>query len=498
MSRIAVPVAALEAAREAIAGLPVIGPGLAGLSRPVHRLSDAQGACLDPARLGFDRTTFTRTLATALPGLPDAPAEALWALRTQKPAQRAAIQVILDRALDPLAGLATYPDDALFTAEEQAVLQKLDAEPAAPSPPPRGAVTGIVKVTRHCNLRCTYCHDWRVGRDAAMPFEVLARAMKWLCGSGARTVNVVLHGGEPSLIGPTGMIRLLALQARYRTAGARVVTRMQTNGARLTDDMIDVLLRFGVRASVSLDGPPEVHDRTRVTVAGDGSSARARDAIRRLRADGVLNGVIMVVTPALIACGAERLVAWLAEEEITGIALLAMRPAAGTPPARGDSLPTADYCAFLLEVEHWRRSHHPELAVREIDAVQAALAGGPAGTCELQGFCVGHYFAIEPDGSVSHCDKYVGDPAYVLGNVRETFSAVVESAAARRIAARATAALDRKRGCGWWSACRGWCPHESYVADQLGEAGDCCGLAPLFEALSRADGAHEARRADGR
>ena len=37
-----------------------------------------------------------------------------------------------------------------------------------------GSATLIIKATRLCNLRCTYCHDWDVGVDQTMPFDVLA------------------------------------------------------------------------------------------------------------------------------------------------------------------------------------------------------------------------------------------------------------------------------------------------------------------------------------
>ena len=38
----------------------------------------------------------------------------------------------------------------------------------------RNHVTLIVKATRLCNLRCSYCHDWRASGEM-MSFEVLAK-----------------------------------------------------------------------------------------------------------------------------------------------------------------------------------------------------------------------------------------------------------------------------------------------------------------------------------
>ncbi|WP_327753983.1 radical SAM protein (plasmid) [Sphingobium sp. SJ10-10] len=475
---------ALEAARARFGGLGPVGAGLAEASRPLGHLHDRLGA-----QLAIDRTLLTggegiATLRTTLPGSDPRVVEALWQAVAEAGPLRAAMQVVMDRALDPLAGLATYPESVLFSPLELAALAEMEAEPQFPPSQLRGAVTGIVKVTRHCNLRCTYCHDWRTGREAAMPFAVLARTMRWLTAdANARRIHVVLHGGEPSLLGPTGLIKLLALQARYRGPGVTVLTRMQTNGLRLKPALVDVLVRYGIVSSVSLDGPPEVHDKTRLTVGGMGSSQIVREAIARLRAAGVLNGVLMVVSPALVKAGAVRLVQWLQNEGISAIALLPMRPAAGQVPSAEDTLPTETFCRFLLDVEVARRRYFSTLSVREIDAAQAALAGDEAPTCELQGFCVGHYFSIEPDGSISHCDKFLGDADYRLGTIWDRFETVARGEPARRLMAKTHAASQAKRDCAWWQHCRGWCPHEDYVAKGLHGDGRCCGLSPLFEGL---------------
>jgi uncharacterized protein len=190
-----------------------------------------------------------------------------------------------------------------------------------------------------------------------------------------------------------------------------------------------------------------------------------------------------VVTPALVAAGARRLVDFLLSEGLGEVGLLPMRPAAGAAPAPADRLPTAAFCGFLREVEAERGARAPDLRIRELDAMQAALARAAPQTCELQGHCVGSYFAIEPDGSVSHCDKFLGDGEYVLGTVTDRFADVADGPAARALRARAAAAKAAKGACAWWDRCRGWCPHEDYVARRLGSEAGCCGLAPAFEGL---------------
>ncbi|MEO8244173.1 MAG: radical SAM protein [bacterium] len=474
----------LNRARDLLGHLGDLGSALAAASRPLAHLHDRHGAQLGAATILSDPSAFATTLRHALPGLDPDIAARIWGVIVAHPDLAAAFEVVLLRALDPLAGLLTYPDAVIYNAEQLSILATIDSAPRQADQPSRGSVTGIVKVTRICNLRCTYCHDWQTGPDAVMDFATLAQTMRWLIeGSNARRVNVVLHGGEPSLIGPHGLILLLALQARYRRPGQQIGTRMQTNGVRLLPALLDVLVLFDVITSVSMDGPPEVHDLTRRTVGGRSSSAAVRTSIVRLRDAGILNGILIVVTPALIAQGAKRLMSFCADAELDQVALLPMRPAAGTTATPDDTLPTAEFCRFMLEVDSELRATGSAVRVRELDAMQAALLQQDPQTCELQGFCVGHYFSIEPNGSVSHCDKFLGDQTYVLGRIDQPFTKVANGPAAVTLRAQAARASQAKSACPWWKQCRGWCPHEDYVARQNGQSGDCCGLAPLFEGL---------------
>src|SRR6185369_8377605 len=67
-------------------------------------------------------------------------------------------------------------------------------------------------------------------------------------------VHVVLHGGEPLLLGQAG---LRATLTTLRAAIAPVTTLqlgLQTNGILLSEAICRLLAEFGVRVGVSLDG----------------------------------------------------------------------------------------------------------------------------------------------------------------------------------------------------------------------------------------------------
>ena len=57
---------------------------------------------------------------------------------------------------------------------------------------------------------------------------------------------------------------------------------MQTNGTSIDDELVGLFREHRVFVSVSLDGPPELHDAARIQRGGRGSHARVVEGVRRL------------------------------------------------------------------------------------------------------------------------------------------------------------------------------------------------------------------------
>ncbi len=400
-----------------------------------------------------------------------------------------ALDVLLRRALDPLGALSTWPVESVFQPREAELVERLRCEGTASPTTGRAGVTLIVKLTRLCNLRCAYCHDWAAGPGHTMPLSVVATLFrKALAASSHVHVDVVWHGGEPTLVKPKRFLQFLWLQAHFRRPGQRINNALQSNGTRMDAAWAGFLARYRFGVGISIDGPAFLHDEMRPNAGGGSTFALVRRGIGALRDAGVIPGILMVVGPRHLELGADKLIAFLRAEGIGAVSLLAMRPAAGEGRPDDPILPVADYIRLLLDVERsLRASPDPPLLVRELQTLKAAMSRRPVAYCEFMGDCAGRYYSIEADGSVSHCDKYHGDAGYTVGNIMNAGFAEFERSprlAAIRTANREAAASQEDR-CRFFGFCRGWCPHERYVAQQGGgdaETG-CCGLAPLFEEL---------------
>ncbi len=126
-----------------------------------------------------------------------------------------------------------------------------------------------------CNFRCTYCYEGTMKGPSAMTDTTAQRLVEFLQGRfrpGMSEVILDFYGGEPLLY--TTRIRQIseALGAFAAQRGAKYSFTLVTNGSLLTPAVIEELLPLGLRAAkVTLDGPPENHDRFRPLRTGRGS-----------------------------------------------------------------------------------------------------------------------------------------------------------------------------------------------------------------------------------
>ncbi|MCU0267096.1 MAG: radical SAM protein [Acidimicrobiales bacterium] len=409
------------------------------------------------------------------------------------PGEQAALALLVDRARQPdaLRRLAELPPETVLTDDEVAVFDALCAEPIPDQAVLRPQLNVVMKATRLCNLRCTYCNYWREGPGQVMSFEVLARLLHdVLVDPGVERVEFIWHGGEPTLLGTEWFRKAFWLQQQFRRPGQVVANRTQTNATRLEDDFIDFWKEHDVIVGVSLDGPPEVHDRRRVDRVGRPTAARARSGLERLQSAGLEPRVLLVCDEDVLEVGAQRVLAYLLELGVERVGLLNVVPENTVEGvSEGNAyLAWPRYVAFLTELfDLWWPAHVADINLRELADLAGQLLGGPPQICNFAGDCFGSVFTVEPDGRVAACDRYVNVAAKSFGSVAEqTFRDLVLG---ERLAAVATAERVTSRAteeCRWRHVCHGGCPHDRDLSSAFvpGWESSCCGLGPLLDHLA--------------
>ena len=98
--------------------------------------------------------------------------------------------------------------------------------------------------------------------------------------------------------------------------------RASPNATRLTDKWARFLRDHHFTVGVSLDGPAEVHDQTRVDAAGRPTYARVREGMAVLDRFGVGYGVLIVADQEVIDRGAAALLDFIEEVGVTTFGVL--------------------------------------------------------------------------------------------------------------------------------------------------------------------------------
>jgi uncharacterized protein len=168
--------------------------------------------------------------------------------------------------------------------------------------------TVLLKVASRCNLNCSYCYVYNMGDESwrAMPKIMAPETQALVAGQLGRLFAaqkcpfaIVLHGGEPLLL---GVARLRVLLQTLRAAlPPDCPISIQTNGVLMEPAVLDVCAAFGVSLSVSLDGPASIHDKHRPDLRGQPSHAAVLRGLSNLKshpdANSLFSGVLAVVDP---------------------------------------------------------------------------------------------------------------------------------------------------------------------------------------------------------
>lgn len=341
----------------------------------------------------------------------------------------------------------------------------------------------LLKIHSLCNLSCDYCYvyfaadqSWR-RRPGVMALDTVRQAVDRIAEHAREhrlpMVRIILHGGEPLLVGKAHLGELLTVVAERLAPEVEVRCSLQSNGTLLDHDFLELLLRHRVGVAVSLDGSPAAHDRHRRFANGRPSHARVAAALRLLNSPchrelfvGLLCTVDLANDPvetyeALLDFGAPRIDFLLPhgtwEHPPPGLEHREHPPArspAGAPP--DEPTPYAGWLGAAFD--RWFDAPRKETRVRMFEEVMSGVLGGAVNT-EALGLAPVDLVVVETDGSMEHSDslKVVGEgaPETGLDIFRHSFSEALATETIRRRQAGLLGLGDVCRGCPLVPICGG-------------------------------------------
>ena len=326
-----------------------------------------------------------------------------------------------------------------------------------------------------CNLRCDHC--FYLGKFKLYPpresFRMsdatLEHFIQQYIGAvpeGAGAVQFAWQGGEPTLIGLDFFRRAIALQQQYARSGVRVENVLQTNGSKLNDEWGSFSCDERFLVGISIDGPPELHDRYRRDGRGVGSIERALRGLEVLQKHEVEYNTLTCIQ-AHNGNHPQRIYRYLRGlgSRFPQFIPIVERMEGGGLTDR--AVHGRQFGRFLNAIfDCWLEGDVGKVFVQHFEMTLGLVLGRPASLCVHSETC-GRCVALEHDGAVFACDHFV-DAAHRIGTLADApLSSLVDSQQARRFGADKRDMLPNTcRRCVYLRYCNGGCPaHRRTRAD---------------------------------
>lgn len=275
---------------------------------------------------------------------------------------------------------------------------------------------GLTLVVNHaCNLRCSYCYTGEKIRRP-MPVEVgrksIDRAIRSLQPEG--TLELAFFGGEPLVEAELVLDLVHYARSVADHHGIQLALSMTTNGTIESPAAWSVMTLPELQLAVSHDGLPSVHDKQRVTIDGQPSSARVQITMERLFDAGKEFRVVMVIEPGNVdnlPDGMEFLSTLGVRQFDPSLNLWTTWTQADGERLKAAIGHAADFWAERL----------PECSVSWFDEKAARASGVPIKETARCGFGRGE-IAVTPAGNLFPCERLVGadepgNPMRLAGSV---------------------------------------------------------------------------------
>ncbi len=279
-------------------------------------------------------------------------------------------------------------------------------------------------IAHACNLGCKYCFAGEgeyYGPCGLMSEEVGRQALDYLVAhSGTRrNLEVDFFGGEPLL--NWDVVKALVRYGREleKTHDKNFRFTLTTNGTLLTDEILEFANQEMSNLVLSIDGRPEVHDRMRPYHNGKGSHEGLVEKYKKAADSRNQTNYYVRGTYTHFNTDFSEDVLYLADQ---GFEQISVEPVVA-PPTEAYALTEED---LPILIEQYDRLADEMLKRRRAGKpfnffhFMIDLEGGPCVYKRLSGCGAGcEYVSVTPWGDIYPCHQFVGQPEFLLGNVKE-------------------------------------------------------------------------------
>jgi uncharacterized protein len=276
---------------------------------------------------------------------------------------------------------------------------------------------------------------------------------------------VIWHGGEPLLAGQDFYREALEVQQKANGGRYQITNCVQTNGTLVDESWADLLAELKIGPSVSIDGPPVLHNSIRTFLDGGPTHALAMRGYRLMQSRDLNTGMLMVISQKNVNMP-EAIWEWILKEQIPHFDFLpCIEPELWRDEGRQIfGLSTEQVAEFSIRFfDLWFDHGDPNIRIRTFrDAIKGQL-GGRVNICSWKAGCLQH-ISFDAAGNAFPCARYLSYPETRMGNINEmTFPEIMQTAATQRIHHGIATGQEKCKGCKWNSICGSGCPFLKYA-----------------------------------
>ncbi len=364
-----------------------------------------------------------------------------------------------------------------------------------------GAITTIIKPTNDCNFKCKYCYSNSGVDYSRMSEETLKNSIKKIAyfngkegtskGSQRIQNHFIWHGGEPLLAGIDFYRKVVEIQEELIKEGYKFRNSIQTNGSLIIEDTVDFFKEHNFSIGLSLDGPKELNDKTRLYRAKkNGSKSTFEDvmsSIELLKRKGLNPKVIVVVNKHNIN-SLDKIYDFLKQNKLDAKFNPLIKSGRAIKNYQELAILPEEYAEARLKLfKVWVQDENPMHLNCFEDLLKGILSEGCYTECCFKDSCQKKFIAIDSFGDAYPCGEFCGETGFRYGNINKNHFEEILSHPLRMKLSERSKNLEECKNCEYKKFCYGGCMYRAYASEGDYMVIDSCCLSHkrLFDYITK-------------
>jgi uncharacterized protein len=318
--------------------------------------------------------------------------------------------------------------------------------------------------TLNCPGNCKYC--WGSDKKAeVMDIQIIKDIKAWLEEFRSDDpVHFTFHGGEPLLAGYEFYKEAFPILNSLKNNSGY---SMQSNLWLLNDDMAELLKENEVMLSTSIDGPKDITDYQR----GTGYYDKTMKSVKLAEDNGLYVSYVCTFT-SYSKDFAEEIYEFFKGMNAN------VKIHSALPSLRGDNadpwaLNQEDYGQVMLKLLDKYLYDLDKIQIMDFDHMAKSTLIRRGTLCAFAN-CAGDTLAVDYEGNIYPCYRFVGMDEYIMGNVKDkpSFDDLKASSAWAKLDEFNDFVKEDCKKCRFHRYCNGGCPYNAIVANHTPKAVD--------------------------